>query len=32
VASPTLEGNDLGYEQEVAKLRLVVEVADEVWG
>jgi methionine synthase II (cobalamin-independent) len=28
----TLEGNDLGYEQEVAKLRLVVEVADEVWG
>jgi 5-methyltetrahydropteroyltriglutamate--homocysteine methyltransferase len=30
--SSTLEGNDLSYEQEVAKLRLLVEVADEVWG
>jgi 5-methyltetrahydropteroyltriglutamate--homocysteine methyltransferase len=28
----TSEGNDLTYEQQVAKLRLVVEVADEVWG
>jgi 5-methyltetrahydropteroyltriglutamate--homocysteine methyltransferase len=30
--SSTFEGNDLTYEQEVAKLRLVVEVADEIWG
>ncbi len=30
--SSTLDGNDLTYEQQVAKLRLVVEVADEVWG
>jgi 5-methyltetrahydropteroyltriglutamate--homocysteine methyltransferase len=30
--SSTLDGNDLSYEQQVAKLRLVVEVADEVWG
>jgi len=28
----TVEGNELSYEQEVAKLRLVVEVAEEVWG
>ena len=28
----TVEGNDLSYEQQVAKLRLVVEVAAEVWG
>jgi 5-methyltetrahydropteroyltriglutamate--homocysteine methyltransferase len=28
----TVEGNDLGYEEQVAKLRLVVEVAAEVWG
>ncbi|MEA2177430.1 MAG: 5-methyltetrahydropteroyltriglutamate--homocysteine methyltransferase, partial [Solirubrobacteraceae bacterium] len=28
----TLEGNDLTPEQQVAKLRLVVEVADEIWG
>jgi 5-methyltetrahydropteroyltriglutamate--homocysteine methyltransferase len=28
----TLEGNDLSYEQQVAKLGLVVEVAREVWG
>ncbi len=27
----TAEGNDLTYEEQVAKLRLVVEVADEVW-
>ena len=30
--SSTVEGNALTYEQEVAKLRLVVEVAEEVWG
>jgi 5-methyltetrahydropteroyltriglutamate--homocysteine methyltransferase len=30
--SSTVEGNALSYEQEVAKLRLIVEVADEVWG
>jgi methionine synthase II (cobalamin-independent) len=28
----TLEGNDITYEDEVAKLRLVVETAQEVWG
>ena len=28
----TLEGNDLTYDQQVAKLRLIVETADEVWG
>jgi 5-methyltetrahydropteroyltriglutamate--homocysteine methyltransferase len=27
-----LEGNQLSYEQQVAKLRLVVETAREVWG
>jgi 5-methyltetrahydropteroyltriglutamate--homocysteine methyltransferase len=30
--SSTLEGNDITYEDQVAKLRLVVEVAEEVWG
>ncbi|MEA2410544.1 MAG: 5-methyltetrahydropteroyltriglutamate--homocysteine methyltransferase [Thermoleophilaceae bacterium] len=30
--SSTVEGNQLTYDQEVAKLRLIVEVADEVWG
>jgi methionine synthase II (cobalamin-independent) len=30
--SSTSEGNELSYEQQVAKLRLVVEVAAEVWG
>ncbi len=30
--SSTVEGNTLSYEQEVAKLRLIVETADEVWG
>jgi 5-methyltetrahydropteroyltriglutamate--homocysteine methyltransferase len=30
--SSTVEGNDLTYEQEVAKLRRIVEVAEEVWG
>ena len=29
--SSTVEGNALSYEQEVAKLRLIVETADEVW-
>ena len=29
--SSTSEGNELSYEQQVAKLRLVVEVAAEVW-
>ena len=30
--SSTVEGNELTYEQEVAKLRLIVETAEEVWG
>ena len=30
--SSTVEGNELSEEQELAKLRLVVEVAEEVWG
>ena len=30
--SSTVEGNSLSYDQEVAKLRLIVEVAQEVWG
>jgi 5-methyltetrahydropteroyltriglutamate--homocysteine methyltransferase len=30
--SSTVEGNLLGYDQEVAKLRLIVETAREVWG
>jgi 5-methyltetrahydropteroyltriglutamate--homocysteine methyltransferase len=30
--SSTVEGNVLSYEQEVAKLRLIVETAREVWG
>lgn len=30
--SSTVEGNDLTQEQELAKLRLIVETADEVWG
>ena len=28
----TVEGNAPSYDQEVAKLRLIVEVAQEVWG
>ena len=28
----TAEGNDLSYGEQVAKLRLVVDVAEEVWG
>jgi 5-methyltetrahydropteroyltriglutamate--homocysteine methyltransferase len=30
--SSTVEGNELTHEQQWAKLRLIVEVADEVWG
>jgi 5-methyltetrahydropteroyltriglutamate--homocysteine methyltransferase len=30
--SSTVEGNDLTIDEQIAKLRLVVEVADEVWG
>jgi 5-methyltetrahydropteroyltriglutamate--homocysteine methyltransferase len=30
--SSTVEGNALSYEEQVAKLRLIVEVAEEVWG
>jgi 5-methyltetrahydropteroyltriglutamate--homocysteine methyltransferase len=30
--SSTVEGNELSYEDEVAKLGLVVETAAEVWG
>jgi 5-methyltetrahydropteroyltriglutamate--homocysteine methyltransferase len=30
--SSTLEGNALSVDQQIAKLRLVVETADEVWG
>ena len=30
--SSTVEGNALTYDQEVAKLRRVVEVAQDVWG
>jgi 5-methyltetrahydropteroyltriglutamate--homocysteine methyltransferase len=30
--SSTVEGNVLSYDEEVAKLALVVETADEVWG
>jgi len=30
--SSTLDGNSLTREQQIAKLRLVVEVAGEVWG
>src|SRR6059036_1986583 len=30
--SSTVEGNQLSYEQEVAKLRRIVEVAKDVWG
>ncbi len=30
--SSTVEGNVLGYDEQVAKLRLVVETASEVWG
>jgi 5-methyltetrahydropteroyltriglutamate--homocysteine methyltransferase len=30
--SSTVEGNLLTYEAQVAKLRLIVETADEVWG
>jgi 5-methyltetrahydropteroyltriglutamate--homocysteine methyltransferase len=30
--SSTVEGNRLTYDDQVAKLRLIVEVAQEVWG
>ncbi|WP_304455062.1 5-methyltetrahydropteroyltriglutamate--homocysteine S-methyltransferase [Nocardiopsis sp. YSL2] len=30
--SSTFEGNDLTYDEQVAKLRLIVETAEEVWG
>jgi 5-methyltetrahydropteroyltriglutamate--homocysteine methyltransferase len=30
--SSTVDGNALTYDEEVAKLRLVVETAEEVWG
>ncbi|MGH2967523.1 MAG: 5-methyltetrahydropteroyltriglutamate--homocysteine S-methyltransferase [Solirubrobacteraceae bacterium] len=30
--SSTVEGNDITHEQQAAKLRLVVETAEEVWG
>ncbi|HEX6237678.1 MAG TPA: 5-methyltetrahydropteroyltriglutamate--homocysteine S-methyltransferase [Acidimicrobiales bacterium] len=30
--SSTVEGNRLSHDDQVAKLRLIVEVADEVWG
>ncbi len=30
--SSTLEGNDLTYDEQVAKLALIVETAEEVWG
>ena len=30
--SSTSEGNDLTYDQQWAKLRLIVETAEEVWG
>jgi 5-methyltetrahydropteroyltriglutamate--homocysteine methyltransferase len=30
--SSTVEGNVLSYEEEVAKLRLIVETAAEIWG
>jgi 5-methyltetrahydropteroyltriglutamate--homocysteine methyltransferase len=30
--SSTVEGNSLTFDEEVAKLRLVVETAHEVWG
>ena len=30
--SSTVEGNTLSYDQQVAKLRLIVETAEEVWG
>jgi 5-methyltetrahydropteroyltriglutamate--homocysteine methyltransferase len=30
--SSTVEGNTLTYDEQVAKLRLIVEVAEDVWG
>ena len=30
--SSTVEGNVLSHDQQVAKLRLIVETAEEIWG
>jgi 5-methyltetrahydropteroyltriglutamate--homocysteine methyltransferase len=30
--SSTVEGNTLTYDQQVAKLRLIVDVARDIWG
>jgi methionine synthase II (cobalamin-independent) len=30
--SSTVEGNELTYDQEVAKLELIVKVAHDIWG
>jgi 5-methyltetrahydropteroyltriglutamate--homocysteine methyltransferase len=30
--SSTVEGNLLTYQEEIAKLRLIVETAEDVWG
>jgi 5-methyltetrahydropteroyltriglutamate--homocysteine methyltransferase len=30
--SSTVEGNLLGYDEQVAKLALIVQVAQDVWG
>jgi 5-methyltetrahydropteroyltriglutamate--homocysteine methyltransferase len=30
--SSTVDGNALTYDEQVAKLRLVVETAEEIWG
>jgi 5-methyltetrahydropteroyltriglutamate--homocysteine methyltransferase len=30
--SSTVEGNVLSYDEQVAKLRLILETAHEVWG
>jgi 5-methyltetrahydropteroyltriglutamate--homocysteine methyltransferase len=30
--SSTVDGNALSYDEQIAKLRLIVEVAEEVWG
>ena len=32
LSDSTVEGNKLSYDEQVAKLRLIVEVAAEVWG
>jgi hypothetical protein len=30
--SSTVEGNALTYDEQVAKLRLIAETADDIWG